>query len=67
MSAGSVNVNAAVSESASAMAMSNLAASKLGASSSRVILAPRGTGNGGVVVGGNQNIIGEKEGECAQQ
>ena len=74
LSFGSSNINSTVSSSesssASTMAMSNLAASKLGGTaSSRVILAPRGNGNGGVVVGGgsNQTNTGEKEGECAQQ
>jgi centromeric protein E len=74
LSFGSSNINSTVSSSesssASTMAMSNLAASKLGGTaSSRVILAPRGNGNGGVVVGGGstQTNTGEKEGECAQQ
>jgi hypothetical protein len=74
LSIGSVNINSTISSlessSASTLAMSNLAASKLGgAASSRVILAPRGNGTGGVVVGGNNNQTntGEKEGECAQQ
>lgn len=62
--AGGVNAAAPLSEQGGGSAAS-LAASKLGAS--RVLLAPRGNGGGGVVHANNTAGGAEKEGECAQQ
>ena len=62
--AGGVNAAAPATEHGGALASSSLASSKLGAS--RVLLAPRGNGGGGVV-NAAAAVNSEKEGECAQQ
>ena len=63
LSAIAGGVNAAAPATEHGGALSSLASSKLGAS--RVLLAPRGNGGGGVI--NTAAASSEKEGECAQQ